>query len=480
MRRISPFLVSVLWALPLAAQLPGSTGPSLHLTANARIRGEAWAWFPVAAPVDGNYAMVTSLLRLGVTGQSARLSFAIEGAAPLLVGVPGDAVAPAPQGQLGFGGSARLANGTAITDLFLKQAFVRVALSPSGHAWSARLGRFEFGDGRDDTTKDPTLVLLKQERVADRLIGSFGFSPIGRSFDGIDVSGSIGRVRIAALMVHPTQGVFRVDGMPELAVDLAYAALSATPGALGHDDARLFGVYYGDRRTVLKVDNRAAGVRALDTDRIRVATIGGHYLATGRVGGGRGDLLLWGAWQFGRWGVLRQSASAEAFELGFRPGASERAPWIRAGLFHSSGDHHGTDGAHNTFFQVLPTPRPYARFPFFNLMNLEEAFLSLRLTPARTLALRSDLHLLRLSAAEDLWYSGGGAFEPTSFGYAGRPSGGGRNLARLLDLSAELRLAPTTSLNGYLAHAVGGDVIGASYPRGHHATFGYIELLQRF
>lgn len=480
MRHIPFLLAAATWVTPLAAQQPASDGMVLHLTANARIRGESWTWFPVAAPQNGNYAMATSILRLGVTGQAARLAFAIEGAAPLLLGVPTDAVAPAPQGQLGFGGSARLANGTSNADLFVKQAFVRVTNGSAGHPWAVRLGRFEFGDGRDETTKDPTLVQLKQERIADRLIGSFGFSPVGRSFDGIDISGTLGRLHLTGLMVRPTQGVFRVDGMPELAVDLAYAALSATPHMIGHDDARLFGVYYGDRRAVGKIDNRAAGVRALDHDRIRVATIGGHYLASGSLGGGRGDLLLWGAWQFGRWGRLRQRAAAAAFELGFRPGASERAPWIRAGLFHSSGDRSGTDRDHNTFFQVLPTPRPYARFPFFNLMNLEEAFLSLRLAPLRPLALRSDLHLLRLSATEDLWYSGGGAFEPTSFGYAGRPSGGGRSLARLIDLSADLRLAPTTSINAYLAHAVGGDVIAASYPTGQHATFAYIELLQRF
>jgi hypothetical protein len=32
------------------------------------------------------------------------------------------------------------------------------------------------------------------------------------------------------------------------------------------------------------------------------------------------------------------------------------------------------DKTHGSFFQILPTPRPYARFPFYNMMNNEDFY----------------------------------------------------------------------------------------------------------
>jgi hypothetical protein len=53
------------------------------------------------------------------------------------------------------------------------------------------------------------------------------------------------------------------------------------------------------------------------------------------------------------------------------------------------------------------------------------------------LALRADVHHLRLSNANDQWYLGGGAFQPQTFGYTGRPSNGRKTLGTLVDLSAD-------------------------------------------
>jgi hypothetical protein len=87
-------------------------------------------------------------------------------------------------------------------------------------------------------------------------------------------------------------------------------------------------------------------------------------------------------------------------------------PWLRAGYSYGSGDGNASDNKHGTFFQLLPTPRPYARFPFFNLMNNEDGFAELILRPAAIVTVRSDIHTLRLTSANDLWYLGGGPFSP--------------------------------------------------------------------
>src|SRR5216117_440486 len=91
-------------------------------------------------------------------------------------------------------------------------------------------------------------------------------------------------------------------------------------------------------------------------------------------------------------------------------------PWIRGGSFRGSGDDDPTGRNHGTFFRELPTPRPFARFPLYNLMNNEDGFAQLTFNPFPRLTLRNESHWLNLTSPKDLWYVGGGAFQNESFG----------------------------------------------------------------
>ena len=132
-----------------------------------------------------------------------------------------------------------------------------------------------------------------------------------------------------------------------------------------------------------------------------------------------------------------------------------------------------------TFFQMLPSPRQYARFPFFNLMNNADGFVELMLRPARVLTIRTDVHALRLANGNDLWYQGGGVYQPATFGYVGQPVNGNRRLATLLDASADVTVTRGSTVTGY-CYAAGGSASSAPYPTSNHAAFGYLELLGRF
>jgi hypothetical protein len=132
---------------------------------------------------------------------------------------------------------------------------------------------------------------------------------------------------------------------------------------------------------------------------------------------------------------------------------------------------------------VLPTPRVYARFMFYNMMNMEDAFAQLRFRPHPRVALRTDVHHLRLSNANDLWYAGGGAFQEGTFGYTGRPSGAHRGLGTVFDISADITVTPTTTLVFYGAEVRGGGIQSLVYPAGGRAPtagFVYAELTKRF
>ena len=45
--------------------------------------------------------------------------------------------------------------------------------------------------------------------------------------------------------------------------------------------------------------------------------------------------------------------------------------------------------------QILPTPRPYARFSFWNMENNRDLFAAVNVSPASRLTLRSELHRSR-------------------------------------------------------------------------------------
>nr|MDP9115448.1 alginate export family protein [Acidobacteriota bacterium] len=180
-----------------------------------------------------------------------------------------------------------------------------------------------------------------------------------------------------------------------------------------------------------------------------------------------------------------QLAYALDFEGGYQPGAlpgvlARLKPWLRGGFTMGSGDGNPKDNRHETFFQVLPTPRPYARFPFFNMMNTEDRFGALVLRPHSKVTVSSEFHSLRLSNPNDLWYSGGGVFQPWSFGYTGRATSGRRSLGDLYDTSIEYRATRHLTLTGYAGYTEGLAVLEQIYPKGKDGKFGYLEALFKF
>ncbi|HWR51753.1 MAG TPA: alginate export family protein [Bryobacteraceae bacterium] len=462
----------LLLATPASAQI--------NFQGSIRSRVEVWDWF--AADEGNPYAFSGNLIRLGISEQRKTWDWQIELAAPILLGLPEDAIRPAPQLQLGFGGIYYGANDRErnAAMLFPKQAFVRFKGLLGND--SLRLGRFEFMDGTETTPANATLAALKRDRIAHRLLGNFGFTHVGRSFDGAQYAWNGGGLNVTLVGAVPTRGVFQVDGWGNLPIAVGYGALTGvTKGSAYDGEWRLFGMYYDDTRDIVKVDNRPAALRASDFGNVRIGTFGGHYIGEMRQDAGALDVLLWGATQAGTWGSLDHRGWAFAAELGWQPeGAPAIHPWIRAGYSHSSGDDDPLDDNHGTFFQVLPTARIYARFPFYNLMNNRDAFASLILRPSKTVVVRTDLHGLWLANRNDSWYQGGGAFQPWSFGYIARPSSGANRFATLWDISADWNVVPQATLTGYFAHAWGGGVVKAIYPTSQSANLGYVEVTYRF
>jgi len=454
--------------------------PNVFVAASLRTRGEAWNFFEPGGTTNNDYVFGATVLRASVAWKSDLLDVLAEAQNSALFGLPDDASGAAPIGALGLG-ATYFAHNRAQNDasVFLKQGYA--TLKQLGIAGlTVKGGRFEFSDGAEVVTGNPTLDWLKNARLSQRLIGPFGFSHVGRSFDGGVASYTNAPLNVTLMASHPTQGAYDLAGMKEIGdIDLAYAAVNLTrPWFARLGDGRLFYIYYDDDRGLLKTDNRALDVRKLDRGDIQMHTGGAHWIHSIPTAAGPLDFLAWGAIQRGDWGSLDHRGWAFAVEGGWQPAGVAWKPWFRIGYGRTSGDDDATDGRHDTFFQILPTPRVYSYSTFYNLMNDADGFVQLILRPRPDLVSRTDFHDVRLSDGKDLWYQGGGATlsrRDVGFGYSGRPGSGHTDLFRVLETSLNYDWNPHTSFGAYYGHVFGGAVVRSIF-EGHQADFGFLEV----
>jgi len=464
------------------APQPPKSG-DITITGSLRARAYSWDWF---TPTSGNndYQYPGNIFRLNLCTIRHNTEWNVEFAVPFIFALPTDAVGTGPQqGQLGFGSNYFSANNGRrnVAMIFPDQLYAKFKVA-GDKGNTLQLGRFTFLDGSEITPQNDTLATLKRDRVAQRLIGDFGFSDVGRSFDGVHYSYSSSESRNLTVVAGiTTRGVFQVDGWGWNRAGFAYAAYTSD-WSTGHHaaDSRVFVIEYDDWRGVLKTDNQPPSLQTANTGNIVINTFGGHSIHALDTNVGTIDLMVWGLGQTGRWGVQKQRSGALDTEAGFQPRTTRLEPWIRGGYTWSSGDDNPVDNTHGTFFQLLPTPRPYARFPFFNMMNIEDIYGSLILRPDSKVTTRSDFHSLRLASKNDLWYTGGGVFQPWTFGYTGRSTSGRRSLANLYDTSVEYRTNSKLTLTGYFGYGQGLAVMQQIYPKGTNGNLGYIEVLYRF
>jgi hypothetical protein len=476
-------------AAPASAAPSSNVSPAVikigdvTFSGSLRARLYVWDWFD-APPGQNQYAYSGNVLRFGFSEKRGGFDWNAEFEVPFLLGLPTNATQAAPQGALGLGSNYYSANDNQqyAAMIFPKQLFARFRGIGGVEGQSLQIGRFVFQDGTELTPKNATLAYLKQNRVAQRLLGDFGFSDVGRSFDGVHYAYTKPSDDFTFAAAIPTRGVFQVDGWGWNRVGFGYAAYTHESGKGKHlADTRVFVIEYDDWRHILKTDNRALAVRRTDTENIRIETYGAHSIHSFVTNAGTIDAVAWGAGQTGRWGTQRHRAYAIDLEAGFQPAwLPSLRPWFRAGFTGSSGDGNPNDNTHGTFFQILPTPRPYARMPFFNMMNLQDGWGGMILRPSAKVTVTSEFHSLRLANANDLWYSGGGAYQPWSFGYTGRSTSGRRSLGNLFDTSVDYRVSRALTLTAYLGVAQGLASIEKIYPAGTTAKFGYLELLHRF
>src|SRR5215470_15882521 len=211
---------------PQASAQQHKLGP-LEFTVNWRFRGEVWDWFEAAIPAQNSYAFEHSLLRIALGQKTERFEWLIEGAQDAIVNLPTGAVLPGAAGQLGLGGTYYAANGNGQNNAnaFVRQAYLGLVLPANG---KLRLGRFTFLDGAEVIPKDKSLATIVATRITQRLIGDFGFSAVGRGYDGAQLAFNTKAGNLTFLGARPTRGVYQIEAIGELNIDLFYGAYTVS------------------------------------------------------------------------------------------------------------------------------------------------------------------------------------------------------------------------------------------------------------
>lgn len=472
----------------------GQIGDHFRVQGELRGRWEGTDFFkPELNPTKGvignqnAYSFGALRARLGVAMNTPYIDGMVQGQYTGLYALPNAAFGGPSVGPLFLGGAYYKDSGsTNPGQVFIKQGYLKLKLQPMFNVPNSYLqgGRFEISEGLEYKTGDAKFDGLKTTRVSQRLLGPFDFTHITRSFDGFSLSYDDPAMNVTLHASHPTQGGFNINAQDEIShIDLAYGAVTGKRGALLPDtEARLFYLYYGDDRSVQPVDNRPLASRPkLSQDPLAISTFGLHTLGMQPAGPGVIDYMFWAVYQFGSWGNLGQSAWAFTPEIGYQLTEVMFKPWIRAGYFLGSGDNNPNDGRHGTFFQVMPTVRLQAKFPFYNLMNLQDVFLQFSAAPTETTRLGVDFHHLSLTQSQDLFYGGSGATSRAgSFGYFGRASGGHSDIGEVVDLGFTHTPFKNFSWSFYYAHAFGSDVTANVYQLKNDADYGYIEFNASF
>ena len=106
-------------------------------------------------------------------------------------------------------------------------------------AWAAtKATRCRWGASNSWTAarplpKNATLAAVKRDRVFQRLIGNFGFSDVGRSFDGVHYAYATPHGNFTFIGAVPTRGVFQVDGWGWNRIAFTYTSYTREWGSTG-------------------------------------------------------------------------------------------------------------------------------------------------------------------------------------------------------------------------------------------------------
>lgn len=447
---------------PVSAPSAAAASGDTSFTVENLTRAELWRFFtpPSGGGAHPDYAFVGNRSTLGARYRGPRWSMQGQIQYVRLENLPAGAIGP---GLLGTGGAYFYQAGGTFSYQFYLRSLSLTWRSARG-AW-IEAGRFSRAAAAEVATGDAVIDTITRERLNGRLLGDMEWSFYQRAWDGVRGGLERGRWHLTTSAVLPTQGTFEESAnLPLDKVRVGAVELRGDPGAVArHVAVHGFAYLYDDTRAVTARPDNVFAPSSLPAPRadVRIATAGGAAVGAFPQGTRRWDALVWAARQAGDWYGQDHRAWAGTLQGGHQWRGLPGQPWLRAGLDQASGDADPLDGAHGTFFPMLPSGNHLSRSSTYALMNIRDVWTEARLSPGGTVDVQAAVHHVGLAQAGDRWYTGSGATSRAGnyFGFQGRNTDGARALGTVVEGEATWRPARWWTLRGYVGRMAGGAAV---------------------
>ncbi|MBI1738849.1 MAG: alginate export family protein [Acidobacteria bacterium] len=313
--------------------------------------------------------------------------------------------------------------------------------------------RWEFRGGRQELAYGE-----------ERLVGTFAWDNVGRSFDGARLRNRTGAwsndVFWGRMVDVRRNGARARAGQQDLSGVYLTRELKGSPARV-----ELYGLFLRDG---LRTSGEIAGA---PRETVRIATLGFRRVVRPKTGW---RYSVENAWQFGKRGPDTQGALMLVGTAGYVWGG-RRQPRVQFEYDFASGDNNPADGKSHEFHNLFPTNHPYYGYAdLIGLRNLHDFRGTGAVTLHPKVILELDYHHFLLASPRGPWKNAGGrvlGFDPL-----GRF---GRDLGHEVDLTVRLPLHKHLNfLAGYSAFVPGSFVVHNRGPETQH--FAYIQTTFQF
>lgn len=271
-------------------------------------------------------------------------------------------------------------------------------------------GRIPVKDGAEFEGGEEKFKLIKERSISERLIGSWDWTVVGRRFDGGSLGVDTEKIYFWLFGARALSGGFDFESAYNpMSIIVLASSIAFKENFIKNTEIRIFNVLYNDSRQIVK---------NLYQKTLFVDTPGLSLVSVQELGSGEFDFVIWGAYQFGKFGVKNQRAFSFVLESGYEFREIFLSPWVRIGLAYASGDKNKTDNINQRFFNILPTNHKYYGYlDLFALSNLRNLYLQTVLS-YDILKFELSFHDFSLASSQDKWVYGSGAPSRNKFGYS--------------------------------------------------------------
>lgn len=332
----------------------------------------------------------------------------------------------------------------------------------------------------------PTSLILGRQELFfgdHRLVGHFGWSNIGRSFDGLRLTYLAAPVRVDVWAASPKVYGTNTSASPTFAPSNrehqeffgVYASIKTAPVTI---EPYVMYLLDGGNANELNPAGTAllsplTAPAARGQDRVTVG-----LRATGKALAEAIDFTGEAAYQMGSMdarGTTPESdisAHALALKAGYTAAVAMK-PRIGLEYDRASGDSDPTDDKFETFENLFPTNHiHYGYMDYVGWRNMQAMRLSLSIKPSGSSGVSLDYHRFSLVEESDRWYSASGA----PFGPAPTAGNSETDLGQEIDLVGYLMLKEKVRLEAGYSRFLPGDYVDVNFPASDASDWFYLQV----